>query len=111
MNCFIKKNKWFKKFAGKKFFILSLCVVGYMCSLFMNAYVFKSDFVLFGFFYELLNFPLIFLGQPALLVISVFYCIKDKFRIKSYSFWSFIILLISNVFVFGSFYYPSLFKF
>jgi hypothetical protein len=92
-----------KQSASKGFFFLSLGVVGYFCLLSLNNYVIKSTFVLIGVFQEMLTLPLLFLVQPILLVLSVKYCIKDKFRIKTYSFWSFVILLVSNSFLIGSF--------
>lgn len=95
-------KKIVEKFAGKMFFFVSLCVVGYFCLLCLNAYVVKSDFILIGVFQELLTLPLIFF-QLVLLVFSILHCLKDKFRIKTYSFWSFIVLLVSNLFVFTSF--------
>ena len=93
----------FKQFSGKRLFFVSLSVVGYFCLLFLNAYVVKSDFVLIGVFQEILTLPLLFLLQPALLVLSFMYCINDKFRIKTYSFWSFFILLVSNSYFLGSY--------
>lgn len=92
-----------EKFIGKKFFFVSLGVVGYICLLYLNEYVIKSNFVLIGVFREMLTIPLLFFVQPVLLILSIIYCIRDKFRIISYSFWSFFILLISNLFILGTF--------
>ena len=95
---------FFEKFTGKLFFFVSLGVVGYFCLLFLNFYFIKANFILIGVFQELMTFPLLFLYQPMLLVLSILHCIKDKFRIKTYSFWSFLILLISNAyFLVGNF--------
>lgn len=91
----------FEKFGGKKFLFVSLGVVGYFCVLCLNAYIIKSDFIFIGIFQELLTLPLV-LFQLVLLVLSILHCIKDKFRIKTYSFWSFFILLASNLFIFSS---------
>ncbi len=91
-----------KRFAGKRFFFLSLGVVGYFCLLYLNAYVIKSDFVLIEFFQEILTLPLICV-QFVLFIFSIIYCIRDRFRIKTYSFWMFFILLVNNSFVIGSF--------
>ena len=91
-----------EKFTGKRLFFVSLVVVGYFCLLCLNAYFFKSNFVLIGVFQELLTLPLL-LFQLALLFFSIMHCIKDKFRIITYSFWTFLILLISNSFFLGSF--------
>lgn len=95
-------KKIFEKFTGKIFFFVSLCVVGYFCLLCLNTYIVKSDFVLIGIFQELLTLPLI-LFQLMLLVLSAFHCMKDKFRVKTYSFWSFLVLLAGNLFVINSF--------
>lgn len=95
-------KKMVEKFTGKIFFFVSLCVVGYFCLLCLNAYVVKSDFILIGFVQELLTLPLI-LFQLVLFILSILHCMKDQFRIKRYSFWSFFVLLVSNLFVFISF--------
>ena len=90
-----------KLFEGKTLFFVSLGVVGYFCLVCLNTYIVKSDFVLIGVFQEMLTLPLL-LFQLVLLVLSVINCIKDKFRIKTYSFYSFIILLVSNSYFLGS---------
>ena len=92
-----------EKLVGKGFFLMSLSVVGYFCLLYLNAYVIKADFVLIGFFQEILTFPFLILVQPTLLVLSFVSFVENKFRIKTYSFWSFLILLVSNVFFLGDF--------
>ena len=86
---------------SKRLLFVSLAVVGYFCLLSLNAYIIKSDFVLIGVFQELLTLPLLLL-QLVLLVLSVMHCIKDKFRIKTYSLWTFLVLLISNSIFIGS---------
>lgn len=91
-----------EKFTGKKFFFVSLGVVGYFCVLCLNTYIIKSHFIFIGIFQELLTLPLI-LFQLVLLVLSILHCIKDKFQVKTYSFWSFFILLASSLFIFNSF--------
>ena len=88
-------------FAGKFLFYLSLGVVGYFCLVCLDTYVIKSDFVLIGVFREMLTLPLL-LFQLVLLVFSIINCIKEKFRIKTYSFWSFLVLLVSNSIFLGS---------
>lgn len=94
-------KKTIGKFAGKKFFWVSFSVAGYFCLLCLNTYVIKSDFILIGIFQEMLTLPLIFF-QMILFVFSILHCIKDKFRVMTYSFWSFIILLGSNLFILNS---------
>ena len=90
-----------EKFAGRKFFFVSLGVIAYFCFLLLNAYIIHSRFVLIGFIQEILTLPLL-LFQLILFVFSLTYCIKDKFRIKTYSFWSFLFLLVSNSYFLGS---------
>ena len=96
-----------KRLAGKGFFFVSLGVVGYFGFLLLDYYVFHIDNItiihIIRFFGEILTLPLMFLFQPALLVLSIMLCVKDKFRIRTYSFWSFLILLVSNAFCIGSF--------
>ena len=94
-------KKLFEKFTGKLFFIVTLCVVGYFCFLLLNYYVLKLEFFLISFFHEIFGIQLLFF-QVLLLALSIVHCIKDKFRIKKYSFWSFLILLTSNSFFLGS---------
>lgn len=91
-----------KLFSEKKLFWISLAVILYFCLLYLNAYCVKSEIVLIGWFQELLTIPFI-LFQFILLILSILYCIKGKFRVNSYSFWSFIILLINTLFVIWSF--------
>jgi hypothetical protein len=102
-----KKNmgKLLRNFAGKKFFFVSLGTAGYFCFLLLNAYVIKSNFVLIGVIQEMATLPLMFFVQPALLVLSIILCINEKFQIKSYSFGAFFILLASNSFCLGNFFY------
>lgn len=91
-----------KIISEKKLFWITLVVVGYFCLLYLNAYYVKSDLDFIGWFQELLTIPFI-LFQFILLLISIGYCIKEKFRVNRYSLWSFFILLINNLFVICSF--------
>ena len=88
----------------KRFFFVSLGVVGYFCLLLLNAYIIKSDFVLIGVFQELLTLPLLFIVQPGLLLFSIVNCVNEKFRLKSWSLATFLVLLISNLFFLGGFF-------
>lgn len=87
-----------KLISEKKLFWISLVIVGFFCMLYLNAYFIKSDSIIIGWFQELLTIPFM-LFQFVLLVISILYCVKDKFRVNGYSFWSFFILLLNNLFV------------
>ena len=94
-------------FAGKRLFFITLGVVAYFSYLLLNYYVLEIEYSplvihIIRFFGELITFPLLFI-QPVLLILSIIHCIKEKFRILSYSFWSFLILLIANTFCIGSF--------
>ena len=93
----------FEKFTGKRFFFVALGVVGYFCLLCLNVFFIKSDFVLIEVFQEVCTLPLLFL-QLVLLVLSIVHCIRDKYRIRTYSFWSFLVLVISNAYFLGTVY-------
>ena len=86
----------FDDLAGKPFFILSLCVLGYFCVVNLNVF-FKVPLVVF--FTQLLWFPMLIL-QIVLLIPAIIYCIIDKFRIDSYSFWSFVFVIVGNLYIF-----------
>ena len=80
---------------------MSLGVVGYHCFLTIDYYVLHSNIFhiqIFRFIGEIITIPLVFLIYPGLFVFSIIHCIHEKFRIKSWSFWSFLILLIGNPF-------------
>lgn len=87
-----------KIISEKKLFWVSLIIVGYFCMLYLNAYCIKSNSIIIGWFQELLTIPFL-LFQFVLLIISILYCMKDKFRVNEYSFWSFFILLLNNIFI------------
>ena len=92
--------------ADKGLFFVSLCVIGFLSFVILDYYIFHSDFFsiqIFRALGELTILLLLFIVQPALFVFSIYLCKKENFRIKTYSFWSFIILLVSNSFFFGSF--------
>ena len=98
------------KFTGKTFFFVSLGVVGYFCFFILNWFIcqFYNDIailrIIIGFIQELTMLPMLFLIQPGLLVFSIIHCIRERFRLRSWAFWSFLILLISNLFCLGSFF-------
>lgn len=86
-----------EKISAKTLFFASFGVVAYFCLLYLNANIIRSDLVLIGAFQEMFTLPLLLI-QLALFVLSIMYSINDKFRIKSYSLWAFLILLVSNSF-------------
>ena len=88
-----------EKSGGETFFVLSCVVVGYFSFLFINAYVLKSNFFLISVIAEIITIPMMLL-QFVIFILSIFNMIKDKFQGENtYSFWSFLILLISNVII------------
>jgi len=90
-----------EKINNKKLFYLSFCIAGYFLLLFINAYIIKSNFILIGIFQELLTIPMLIV-LLFLFILSVKYSVADKFRIKKYSFWTFLILLVTILLTFGS---------
>lgn len=90
-----------EKIDSKKLFYISSCIAGYFLLLCINAYILKSDFILIGYFQELLTIPMLLI-QLFLFIFSIKYCIKDKFRVNKYPFWTFFVLLVSILFTFGS---------
>ena len=97
-----------KIFAGKVLFFTSLGVVGFFCLIILDWYIFYLglDLVFINIFINFvgncLMVPVMFVIYPGLLIISIIHCIHEKFRIKSWSFGSFFILLVSNPFCVGS---------
>ncbi len=87
--------------SNKNLFYFSLLTAGYFILLCVNAYIIKSDFILIGVLQELLTLPMLII-QLFLFLISIKHCIKDKFRIRQYSFWAFSILLVGNLSTLGS---------
>ena len=101
----------FDKFVGKRFFFISLSVAIYFCFFILDWYIYKwyEDIttikILIGILRELTMMPLLFIIQPGLFIFSIIHCINEKFRIRSWSFLSFLILLFSNLFCLGSFFF------
>ena len=96
-------------YGRKRFFFVSLVIVGIVCFVILDWYVIHSDFFrirIVRTIGEMMILPLVFIVQPTLLIFSIVYCIKDRFRITTFSFWSFFILLFSNLYCLGSFFYP-----
>lgn len=86
---------------GKLIFIISLIITVYFLSLFLNAYVIEFENGLFRFIGELITIPIL-IGQLFVLVISIKYTIEDKFSLKTYSFWAFILSGITSIWTFTS---------
>ena len=90
-----------EKIGSKSLFYLSLCIVLYFSFLFANAYIIKSDNIIIGYIQNTITIPML-LTQLILFIISVKHCIRDKFKLREYSFWAFVILFISNIVTLGS---------
>lgn len=65
----------------------------YFVFLVLNAYILKLDGRVVRFIGEVLTFPML-IASFIMLTISVRHVIGDKFKVGSYSFWSFIMMLI-----------------
>jgi hypothetical protein len=89
-------------FNSKSLFWVSAAVVFYFGFVYLNHYYFHIDLVLLGVFQELLLFPLMAL-QLVLLFFSLKNLIAAQFSLKTYSFPTVCILLISSVLTWGSF--------
>jgi len=93
-----------EKSTGKGFFFVSIGVVGYVCFFILDywyIYQYYEDITIIkfivGFIREISIMPMLFIIQPGLFVFSIVRCIKEKFQLKSYSFYSFFILFIGNL--------------
>ncbi len=82
--------------------LLAIIISGlYFMLLFLNYHFFKLDFVLIGFFQELLTIPMLLL-QFVLLFYAVKFAIRDKFSFKKSSVYLLLFLLIV-IFLIGFF--------
>ncbi len=97
----VKRKAMSEIICNKNLFYFRLLTAGYFILLCVNAYIIKSECILIGIIQELLTIPMLLI-QIFLFILSIKYCIKNKFRIKEYTFWAFPILLVSNSFTLGS---------
>ncbi len=86
----------------KVLFHLSWLSSLYFLLLLLDAFVFKTDFVLVGFVREFCTIPVIF-AQFGIGVTAAIYWIKDNFKLKSYSLWAILITLCNSAFIVISF--------
>ena len=91
-----------KKINIKFLFYTSLVLLGYFSLLYLNGYVIKSDAFAIQFVQELLTVPML-LVEFILFFLALTLWIRDKFSVKHYSFWTFLIVFISSLFTWGSF--------
>ncbi len=96
----MEKDKIF--ISGKTIFGLSIGVLIYLSFLFLNSNTFKLDYVIIGVLQEILTIPII-IGQLILLIFAYLNFRKDNYSLRSYGFLSLIVLIITNVFIWGSF--------
>ncbi len=85
----------FNKTNSKIFFYISCGLTLYFGFLFLDAYVIHSKFVLIGVFRELFTIPALFI-QLLMLGVTFNNWRREKFQLKSYSFWSFLMLIITS---------------
>jgi len=97
----------FDELAGKPFYIVSLSVLGYFVFMNLNGLFFKIKDPFIAIFTQFIWFPLLII-PIVLLIPAIIYCIIDKFRLDSYSFWSLVIILFSNLYIFLLFKFPIL---
>lgn len=90
-------------FNDKSLFWVSAAVVSYFGFIYLNHYYFHIDLVLLGVFQEMLLIPLMAL-QLVLLFFSIKNLVFAKFSLRTYSFPTVCILLISSVLTWGSFF-------
>ena len=93
----------FKKINNNQLFITSLIISGYFAFLFLNAYVIKLENVIIGVIQELVTIPALLI-LLFLFFFSIKRSIRDKFSIKEYSFWAFVVLFVMVIVTFGRFY-------
>ncbi|SKB71095.1 hypothetical protein SAMN05660776_2632 [Salegentibacter holothuriorum] len=91
-----------KGLSSKRLFYISLFIVGYFGFLYLNYHLFKLNYILLGVVMEMITIPLA-LAQFILLIISFRYWRKEHFRIKNYSFWAFLILLLNCTWTLSSY--------
>ena len=80
----------------KTLFYTSILISCYFILLLLNAYVIKSENVVVGFLQELFTIALLILQLVLLFVSIKHWAVKDNFLMRKYSFWTFLILFISN---------------
>ncbi len=91
-----------KKISDKNVFYISLVVVIYFIFLYVNSYIVKAEYVLIGVLQESLTIPMLII-QFILLIIVINRCISNKFDVKTYTFFAFIMLIVNSLFVLFSF--------
>ena len=107
----------FKFFSGIRLFLWSLVVIGYLGFMILNYHFIHYSGGIMGLITELFTIPSL-LMLPVLLICAIFNFFRDIFnffhkkcKIDSYTFISFVMLLVINLFLLGSFFYPELINF
>ena len=83
-----------KNLDQKIMFFVNLMILMYFILLYLDAYMIRLPSIFIGIIREMFVFPLMILQVP-LFIVSVVLWISNNFRIKTYSFWAVIILMIS----------------
>ncbi len=85
----------------KQLFYLSLIIIVYFVILITNAYIIKCENTLVRVIQEYLTLPIL-LSQLVILGVSIKFVMEDKFKVKTYSFWTFVLMFISSLCTFLS---------
>ena len=88
--------------SGKEIiFHISIIASLFLLFIYLNSTILKLNYILIGVFQELLTIPCILI-QPVLLFLSLRRFIKIKFKVKSYTFYTLILSLMTMILTWGS---------
>ena len=88
--------------SGKEIiFHISIVASLFLLFIYLNSTILKLNYILIGVFQELLTIPCILI-QPVLLFLSLRRFIKIKFKVKSYTFYTLILSLMTMILTWGS---------
>lgn len=85
----------------KVIFIASIGTSLFLLLIYMNSSLFHSDFQLIGVVQELFTIPCI-IGQPVFLFLAIRFLYKSNFSIRTFSFMTAIVSLITLILSWGS---------
>jgi hypothetical protein len=88
--------------SSKMVFKATLIVFFYLAFLFLNAETIKLNFAIISVMQEILTIPII-IAELILCYFAFYYFRKSNYSLSTYGFYSIVILLIINVFIWGSF--------
>ena len=84
-----------KNLVQKFFLSFIILLFSYFAFLYLDAYILHLSDIWIGFIREMITLPLIILQFPLFVISLIIWGGIDDFRIKTYSFWALVILLIS----------------